>query len=72
LAFKEGDATHHSNYGSYELAKCIVAGIKAAKLGIAKYLVTDVPPFDATHPDPFESFSVPSSPLGTEMKPLGS
>lgn len=72
LAFKEGDATHHSNYGSYELAKCIVAGIKANKLRIAKYLVTDVPPFDPTHPDPIESFTVPPSPLSTDVKPLGS
>ena len=28
VAFKEGDSTHHSKYGSYELAKMIVAGIK--------------------------------------------
>ena len=71
LAFKTGDATHHSNYGSYELAKCIVEGIKASKLGIAKYLVTDVPRFDPSHPDPFESFSVPASPLVSDVKPLG-
>jgi lysophospholipase L1-like esterase len=72
LAFKEGDGTHHSNYGSYELAKLIVAGIKANKLGIASYLVKDVPPLDPNHPDPFESFTVPPSPLTTEVKPLGS
>jgi lysophospholipase L1-like esterase len=71
LAFKTGDATHHSNYGSYELAKCIVKGIKANKLGISKYLVTDVPRFDQSHPDPFESFTVPPSPLSTGVKPLG-
>ena len=72
LAFKEGDGTHHSDYGSYELAKCIVEGIKADKLGIAKYLVTDVPAFDPRHPDAFESFQVPPSPLVTDVKPLGS
>ena len=32
LLFKEGDGTHHNNYGSYELAKCIVAAIKKQKL----------------------------------------
>jgi hypothetical protein len=32
LAFKEGDGTHHNNYGSYELAKCIVEQIRAQKL----------------------------------------
>ena len=71
LAFKDGDATHHSNYGSYELAKCIVEGIKSNQLSIAKYLMKDVSPFDPHHPDPFENFKVPASPLFTETKPLG-
>lgn len=58
-AFKDGDGTHHNNYGSYELAKCVVEGIRAARLGIAKYLAADTPPFDPSRPDPFESFNVP-------------
>jgi hypothetical protein len=71
-AFKTGDGTHHNNYGSYELAKCIVAGIKAAKLGLARYLLNDTPPFDPARPDPPETFSVPASPSSTNTKPLGS
>ena len=71
VAFKEGDGTHHSNYGSYELARCIVEGIKANKLGIAKFLVKDVPPFEPSRPDAFESFKIPPSPMNTERKPLG-
>ncbi len=71
VAFKNGDATHHSNYGSYELAQCIVAGIRANKLGLVKYLVKDVPPFDPTHPDPFAGFKIPASPVVTDVKPLG-
>jgi lysophospholipase L1-like esterase len=69
VAFKSGDGTHHSNYGSYELAKCIVEGIKANKLSIAKYLLKDVPPFDPHHPDPPERFRVLPSPLTTNVKP---
>lgn len=69
--FKEGDATHHSNYGSYELAKCIIVGIKAAKLTIAKLLVKDTPPFDPNKPDSITSFKIPASPLETQTKPLG-
>jgi lysophospholipase L1-like esterase len=65
------DNTHHNNYGSYELAKCIVEGIKAARLGIAKFLVDDVPHFDPSHPDPLESFGVPASPLSAAIKPDG-
>ncbi|PYS46049.1 MAG: rhamnogalacturonan acetylesterase, partial [Acidobacteria bacterium] len=47
-------------------------GIKANKLSIAKYLVTDAPAFDPRHPDAFENFQVPLSPLVTDVKPLGS
>ena len=65
------DNTHHNNYGSYELAKCIVEGIKANKLGIARFLVGDVAPFDPSHPDPIESFAIPASPLNTATKPDG-
>jgi hypothetical protein len=56
------DNTHHNNYGSYELARCIVEGIKANELGVAKFLVDDVPPFDPRHPDPIERWSLPPSP----------
>ena len=70
-AFAPNDNTHHNNYGSYEIAKCIVEGIRADKLGIAKHLVTDVTRFDPTHPDPFESFSVPPSSLISDAKPPG-
>jgi lysophospholipase L1-like esterase len=70
-AFAPNDNTHHNNYGSYELAKCIVAGIRSNKLGIAKFLLNDVAPFDPKHPDPFESFRVPPSPLISDAKPLG-
>lgn len=71
LAFKEGDGTHHNNYGSYELAKCIVEGIKANKLGLMKYLVKDLPAFDPHHPDAPESFKIPASPQTADAKPLG-
>ncbi len=71
VLFKEGDGTHHSNYGSYELAKCIVEGIKANHLDIAKFLVKDVPSFDPNKPDSPDKFNVPGSPRSTGVKPLG-
>src|SRR5262249_48718105 len=70
VAFAGNDKTHHSDYGSYELAKCIVEGIKENRLPIAKYLV-DVPKFDPAHPDPFEKFDVPAEPAGPVVKPYG-
>jgi lysophospholipase L1-like esterase len=72
LAFKEGDGTHHNNYGSYELAKCIVEGIRSAKLGIAKYLASDAGRFDPKRPDALESVTIPPSPTVKNVKPLGS
>ena len=68
-AFQDG--THHNNYGSYELAKCVVEGIKANKLPLAKFLVDDVPPFDPAHPDPVEKFHMPESPQHDTTKPDG-
>ena len=57
--------------GSYELAKCIVTGIRQNKLPIATFLVEDVPPFDPSHPDPVASFHMPASGQTTTTAPLG-
>lgn len=65
------DGTHHNNFGSYELAKCIVRGIKQSQLDLAKFLVVDAPEFDPNHPDPIEDFHIPASPKRDPAKPLG-
>ncbi|HEY3835204.1 MAG TPA: rhamnogalacturonan acetylesterase [Bryobacteraceae bacterium] len=70
VAFAGKDTTHHSDYGSYELAKCIVQGIKDAHLDLAKYLV-DVPPFDPAHPDSPDAFDIPADPEGPVARPYG-
>jgi lysophospholipase L1-like esterase len=70
-AFADGDSTHHSNYGSYELAKCIVQGIRDGKLGLAKYLAEDAAAFDPAHPDPLATFAIPAEPRGAAQKPYG-
>jgi lysophospholipase L1-like esterase len=69
-AFAGSDTTHHSDYGSYELAKCVVEGIRRAKLPLAKYLV-DTPLFDPAHPDSPEKFDIPAEPAVTPQKPYG-
>jgi len=56
------DNTHFNSYGAYELAKCIIEGIKANNLGIKKYLIKGLPAFDPSKPDPFETLSLPLSP----------
>ena len=70
LAFAGKDTTHHDNYGSYELAKCIVEGIRQDKLPVAKYLF-DMPPFDPAHPDPVAKFDIPAEPARGAERPLG-
>jgi lysophospholipase L1-like esterase len=71
LAFAGDDTTHHSNYGSYELAKCVVEGIREAKLPLVKYLVNSLPRFDPAHPDPVAKFAVPAEPKGAVQRPYG-
>jgi lysophospholipase L1-like esterase len=68
-AFQDG--THHNNYGSYELAKCIIAGIKQDKLPLAKFIVDDFKDFDPAKPDAVATFEMPASPTVAKEKPLG-
>jgi len=68
-AFQDG--THHNNYGSYELAKCVVAGIQRDKLPLARFIVQDFGDFDPGHPDPAATFQMPASPVNSQSKPLG-
>ena len=70
-AFAGQDNTHHDNYGSYELSKCIVQAIRDQKLPIAKFIVDDFTGTDPTHPDDVEKFAVPASPNFTNQRPLG-
>jgi lysophospholipase L1-like esterase len=57
------DNTHFNNYGAYELARCIVHGIREDNLPIAKFLDPSVPDFNPAHPDPFDKFSLPFTPM---------
>jgi lysophospholipase L1-like esterase len=68
-AFQDG--THHNNYGSYELAQCVIEGIKQDKLPLAKFIADDFQDFDPAHPDALATFSMPVSPAFSTVKPLG-
>jgi lysophospholipase L1-like esterase len=68
-AFQDG--THHNNYGSYELAKCVLQGIKQEKLPLAKFIVDDFGDFDPAKPDAVATFEMPASPMASKEKPLG-
>jgi lysophospholipase L1-like esterase len=64
------DNTHHNAYGSYELAKAVVSGLRRLNLPVARYVVDDFA-FDPAHPDPVSAFAVPASPVVARERPLG-
>ena len=56
--FKRGDGTHHNPYGAYQLARCVVEGVRANVPELAKHLADDAAPFDPAKPDPVDRFKV--------------
>lgn len=65
------DNTHFNAYGAYELAKCIVEGVKLNKLGISRFLLNDTPAFNPASPDDVEQWHLPASPKSDLIKPDG-
>ena len=68
-AFQDG--THHNAYGSYEMARCVIQGIRDLKLPLAKFIADEVGEFNAAKPDPVAAFQVPASPNSSAVKPDG-
>lgn len=64
------DNTHFNSYGAYEIAKCVIEGIRENHLGLEKYLI-DAQAFDPSHPDPVDQFNLPTSAKWSVVKPLG-
>ena len=66
------DDTHYNAYGGYELARCIVEGIRANVPALAAHLAKDAGTFDPDKPDPPEKVDIPASPMtGTPKKTKG-
>jgi lysophospholipase L1-like esterase len=65
------DGTHQSDYGAYELAKCVVQGAVDARLPWTRYLTKDWQPFDPAHPDPIADFHLPADPQLDPARPGG-
>jgi lysophospholipase L1-like esterase len=57
------DDTHFNKYGAYELAQCVVHGIRADALPIASLLDQSVSDFDPSQPDPESAFQLPATPI---------
>ena len=65
------DNTHFNPYGAYEIAKCIVEGMKQLNLPILNNLRPDYTSFDPAHPDDFRTFHWNDSPFFEAEKPDG-
>ena len=50
------DNTHFNPYGAYEVAKCVVMGMKQHNLPIVKYLRSDWKDFSPSSPDDWKTF----------------
>lgn len=65
------DATHHNNYGGYELAKAVMQGVRDSDLPLATLIVEDFDGFDPAHPDDPETFSLFASPARSNAELRG-
>ena len=65
------DNTHFNPFGAYEVAKCVVMGMKQLNLPIVQYLRSDWQDFDPTHPDDWRTFQWAPSPMKENNKPDG-
>lgn len=72
ILFKDGDGTHHNNYGAYQLAKLVGSALKMQKLPLSKYLKKDFKLLNPKKPDAPENVKIPASPNFQNTKPLGS
>ncbi|WP_186756014.1 rhamnogalacturonan acetylesterase [Echinicola salinicaeni] len=65
------DNTHFSTYGAYQLASCVVEGLKATNLKLKKHLKKGLPSYDPETPPAFEDFYWPLSTRTSIIKPDG-
>ena len=65
------DNTHFNTFGAYEVAKCVVMGMKQLQLPIVQYLRNDWQDFDPAQPDDWKTFKWAPSRIVENTKPDG-
>jgi len=70
VAGEKIDATHHSAYGAWEVAKLVALGIQDSHLALAASIRPGFH-FDPSQPDPIDEFTLPPSSVCTVQRPLG-
>lgn len=64
------DNTHFNPYGAYQIAQCVIEGMKKAVPELAKHLKID-PAYNPAHPDDVNTFHWNESPFTEIEKPDG-
>ena len=65
------DNTHFNPYGAYEVAKCVVMGMKQLQLPLVKYLRPEWQDFNPLQPDDWKTFKWVPSRMQEIIKPDG-
>ena len=65
------DNTHFNPYGAYQIARCVIEGMKQARLPFVDHLREDVQPFRPSVPDSPDAFHWDESPFVEMQKPDG-
>ncbi len=65
------DNTHFNPYGAYQIAKCVIEGIKEADLPITAHLRKYIQHYSPAQPDDFNTFIWHDSPFIDMIKPDG-
>ena len=65
------DNTHFNTFGAYEVAKCVVMGMKELQLPFVEYLREDWHDFDPAQPDDWQAFKWAPAPMTEATKPDG-
>lgn len=65
------DNTHFNTYGAYEVAKCVVMGMKQLNLPIVQYLRSDWQDFNPAQPDDWQTFKWAPARNADLVKPDG-
>lgn len=65
------DNTHFNPYGAYQVAKCVIEGMKELKLPLVEHLRKEYTNYTPSNPDEFEEFYWNNSPRVELETPLG-
>lgn len=55
------DVSHFTNFGAFELGRCMAKGIKELDNNLAPFLLGDIPVFDPAKPDPVNYLTTPGT-----------